>query len=69
MVGMMLCCTDGFVLIVLEGRKLRYCVGCFDRTGDDMGGLCVRLGLGDIITVSEIYDMRLNDSSPVSCKS
>ena len=37
-------------------------------TGDDVGGPCVGIGLGGIITASEIDAMQLNESSPVSCK-
>ena len=41
MVGVMLCCMDGFLLSVLEGRDLVYFVGSFDRTVDDVVGPCV----------------------------
>ena len=68
MVGIMLRCMDGFVLSVLEGRELGSFVGSFDGTGDDVGGPCVGLGVGGIMTASEIDAMQQNDSSPVSCK-
>ena len=69
MVGMMLRCMDGFVLSGLEGRELRSLVGSFDGTGDEVGGPCVGIGVGGIITASDIYDMHLNNPSPVSCRS
>ena len=68
MVGIMLRCMDGFVLSVLEGRELGSFVGSFDGTGDDVGGPCVGLGVGGIMTASEIDAMQSNESSPVSCK-
>ena len=60
---------DVFVINVLEGRDLGQFVGYFDETGDDLGGTCLAFGVGGIITDSKIYAMKLNDSSPVSCKS
>ena len=33
-----------------------------------MGGPCVGLGVGGIMTASEIDAMQQNDSSPVSCR-
>ena len=68
MVGIMLRCMDGFLLSVLEGRELGSFVGSFDGTGDDVGGPCVGLGVGGIMTASDIDAMQQNDSSPVSCK-
>ena len=59
---------DGFVLSVLEGRDLGYFVGSSDDTRDDMGGPFVGIVVGGIITCYEIYAMKFNDSSPVSCK-
>ena len=59
---------DGFLLSVLEGRELGSFVGSFDGTGDDVGGPCVGLGVGGIMTASDIDAMQQNDSSPVSCK-
>ena len=66
---MMLRCMDGFALSGVEGRELGSFVGSFDGTGDEVSGSCVGLGVGGIITDSKIYAMKLNDSSPVSCKS
>ena len=59
---------DGFVLSGLEGRELGYFVGSSYGTGDEVGGPCVGLGVGGIINTSDIYDMHLNESSPISCR-
>ena len=45
---------------MLEVRELRYFVGFFDGTGDDVGGPCVGLGLGWIITAYDIDAMQWN---------
>ena len=60
---------DGFVLSVLEGRELGYVFGCFDETVDDVGGPFIGIGVVGIMTDFDIYDMQLNETSPVSCKS
>ena len=59
---------DGFVLSGLEGRELGYFVGSSYGTGDEVGGPCVGLGVGGIITASDISDMHSNESSHVSCR-
>ena len=59
---------DGFILNVLEGRYLESFIGFFDGTGGDVGGPCVSILLGGIMTDYEIDAMQLNDSSHVSCK-
>ena len=53
----------------LEGSVLGSFVVWFDGTGDEVSGPCLSLGVGGIITTSDISDMHLNDSSPVSCRS
>ena len=58
---------DGFVLSVLEGRELVYFVGYFDGNRDDVSGTFLGLVVGGIMNTSEINDMPLNESSPVSC--
>ena len=50
----MICCMDGFLLRVLEGRELGYYVVSFHSTLDDVGGPCVSLLVRGIITGSEI---------------
>ena len=52
----------GFVLSVLEGIDQGYFFGSFDGTGYYVGGPCVGLGVGGIITDSDIDNMQLNDS-------
>ena len=42
-----------------------YFVGYFDGNVDDVGGTCVCLGVGGIVTTSEIDAMQFNESSPV----
>ena len=69
MFGIMIGCMDVFLLSTFEGRKLGYFVGYFDRTGDDVDGTCVGLGVGGIMRNSDIDAMRLNDSSHIFCKS
>ena len=59
---------DSFVLSVLEGRYLVSFVGYFDGTVYYIGGPCVCIVVGGVVTASEIDAMKLNDSSPVSCK-
>ena len=59
---------DGFVLSVLEGRELVYFACYFDGNGDDVGGPCLGLVVGGIMNTSEIDDMPLNETSPISCK-
>ena len=66
--GIMLCYMDGFVISVLEGRYLGCFVGGFHGSVDDAGGPFVGIVVGGIITCYEIYAMKFNDSSPVSCK-
>ena len=58
-----------FELSGLEGIYMGSFVGSFDGTGDCVGGLCVGLLVGGIANDYNIYAMKLNDSSPVSCKS
>ena len=64
----MLFCMDDFVLSVLEGREMGSFVGSFDGTGGDMCGPCVGIVVGGIMTASDIDDIQLNESLPVSCK-
>ena len=40
----------------------------FDGTGYDVGGTCVGLLVGVIVTAYDIYSMQLNDSQYVSFK-
>ena len=44
-------------------------VGSFYGTGYDVGGTCVGLVVGGIMTASEIYTIKFNDSYLVSYKS
>ena len=62
MVGIMLLCMGGFVLSVLEGIDMESCVGSFDGNVDDVGNHCVGLGVGGIMSASEIDDIQLNYS-------
>ena len=62
MVGIIICCMDGFLLSVLGGKYLGSFVGYFDGTGDDVGGSCVGLLVGGIMNASDIYAMQLNES-------
>ena len=59
---------DGFVLSVLEGIELGYFVGYFDGNRDDVSGPFLGLVVGGIMNTSEIDDMTLNETSPISCK-
>ena len=68
-VGIILRCMDGFIIGGLEGRYMGSFVGSFDGTVDKVGGPCVGLVIGGIITASDISDVYLNDSSHVSCRS
>ena len=44
-----------------------YFVGSSDGSVDDVGGPCVGLGVGQIMTDPDIYYMQYNELSPVSC--
>ena len=68
MVGVIIFFLDGILLGVLELIELVSFVGSFDGTGDDVGGPCVGLGVGGIMTNYEIDAIQFNDSSPVFCK-
>ena len=57
MVGIMICCMDDFLIVMLEGRELGFFVGSFDGTGDDVGGPFVGLVVGGGMASSEIDSM------------
>ena len=52
----------GFLLILLKRRDMGSCVGSFDGNVDDVGNHCVGLGVGGIMSASEIDDIQLNYS-------
>ena len=68
MVGIIIRFVGGCVISVLEGIELGCFIGSFDGTGYEVVGPCEVIVVGGIITAYEIYDIQLNDSSPVSYK-
>ena len=55
-------------IMIQKNRSGIFCCIFCDGNGDDLGGPCVDLVIGGIMTASDIDDMQLNYPSPVSCK-
>ena len=58
-----------FSLSVFEGRELGSFVVYFDGIGYDVGGRCIRLLVGGIMTASEKNALKMKESSSLSYKS
>ena len=54
---------------MLVGIELGYYVISFDGIVNDVGGRCVGLLVGGVMTTYEIYAIQLNCSPSVYCKS